>query len=138
MDKLHTRAGQKCQRLLTHAKLGRKGPGGLLDRLEGFVDLERLSKVLRALGLQIVVAHAANKGRANVSAAADTFPNKKVWAGGALQPGERLVDLDCLGEVLGASGSDVVGGDAANGKGIKCQRLLTLCQIGRWGLGRLT
>ena len=64
-----------CQRLLTHAKLGSRGLGGLLDCLEGFVDLER------------------------------------------------------LGEVLGASGSDVVGGDAANGKGATCQRLLTLYLI---------
>ena len=49
--------------------------------------------------------------------------------GGVLHGGQRGVDLERLGKVLGALDFEVVVGDAANKKGTKCRRLLTLCQI---------
>ena len=65
-----------------------------------------------------------------MSAAADTCQIRKVRAGGGvLHGGQRGVDLERLGKVLGALDFEVVVGDAANKKGTKCQRLLTLCQI---------
>ena len=72
----------------------------------------------------------SNKGvSGSVSGAADTCQIRKVRAGGPPQLLERGVDLERLGEVLGANGPDVVAIDAAIGKGAECQRLLTLCQI---------
>ena len=64
-----------------------------------------------------------------MSAAADTCQIRKGRASGAPQLLERGVDLERLGEVLGANGSEEVEGDAANGKRTECQRLLTLFQI---------
>ena len=69
---------------------------------------------------------------AQVSAAADTCQIRQVRAGGGvLHGGQRGVDLERLGKVLGALDFEVVVGDAANKKGTKCQRLLTLSKSGR-------
>ena len=57
---------------------------------------------------------------------------RKVRAGGGvLHGGQRGVDLERLGKVLGALDLEVVVADAANKKGTKCQRLLTLSRSGR-------
>ena len=84
----------------------------------------------------VVTAQAAHEDGTKVSAAADTFQIRKVWAGGALQPGDRGVDLERLGEVLGANGSDVVAVDAANEKGTEVSAAAdTLSKSGRCGAG---
>ena len=49
--------------------------GGVLDGGQRRVYLERLSKVLDAIGSEAVLGDAANGKGTQVSAAADTFPN---------------------------------------------------------------
>ena len=58
-NKLHTRAGQKCQRLLTVWVMAR---GGSLERGERRVDPERLGEALCALGSDLVVVEAVQTG----------------------------------------------------------------------------
>ena len=72
--KLHTRAGETCQRLLTLCHIRKvKAGGGVLDGGQRQVDHERISKVLDAIGSEAVAGDAANGRETEVSAAADTF-----------------------------------------------------------------
>ena len=71
-------SAQTCQRLLTHAKLGRGSAGGSPQLLERGVDLERLGEVFGANGSDVVFGNAANGKGTEVSAAADTFQIGKV------------------------------------------------------------
>ena len=73
-----------------------------------------------------------------MSAAADTCQIRQVRAGGGvLHGGQRGVDLERLGKVLGALDFELVEADAANKKGTKC-RLLTRSKLGRWEAAHLS
>ena len=68
--RLRTGSKSGCQGLLT---VGIETGGGVLERGDRRVRLEKVSHDLRAFHLERVVAEAANEGQIAVSGAADTF-----------------------------------------------------------------
>ena len=117
-ETLRTGGVQTCQRLLSLCQIRKaRAGGGVLDVRQRAVDFERLGEVFGANGPDLVAGDATNGKDTKVSAAADTCQIRQGRAGGAPQLLEHGVDLERLGEVFGANGSDFVVGDAANGKG---------------------